>query len=137
MVISLSYKKCLFKSFVHFKIGFIFLVVEVLSIFWILTPYHICNFRYYSHFVDCHFILFIVSSYAQKLTQVQSLDWEDPRRRKWLPTRVFLPGEFHGWRSLAVHEDAESDTTEQLSLSLHFTFSILLGSYFYAHNSMR
>ena len=23
-----------------------------------------------------------------------------PWRREWLPTPVFLPGEFHGWRSL-------------------------------------
>ena len=29
------------------------------------------------------------------------LGWEDPRRRKWQPTRVFLPGKSHGWRSLA------------------------------------
>ena len=28
--------------------------------------------------------------------QVQSLDWEEPRRRKWQPAPVFLPGEFHG-----------------------------------------
>ena len=28
-------------------------------------------------------------------TQVQSLGWEDPRRRERLPTPVFLPGEFH------------------------------------------
>ena len=29
-----------------------------------------------------------------------------PRRREWLPTPVFLPGEFHGQRSLwaTVHE---------------------------------
>ena len=38
-----------------------------------------------------------------------------PWRREWLPTPVFLPGEFHGQRSLASyspcsHED--SDTTE-------------------------
>ena len=26
-------------------------------------------------------------------TWVQSLGWEDPWRRKWLPTPVFLPGE--------------------------------------------
>ena len=35
-------------------------------------------------------------------------------------TPVFLPGEFHGQRSLSgytVHEVEESDTTEQLSLS--------------------
>ena len=32
-----------------------------------------------------------------------------PCRRKWLPTPVFLPGKFHGQRSLA---GKESDTTE-------------------------
>ena len=26
--------------------------------------------------------------------------WEDPWRRKWQPTPVFLPGESHGQRSL-------------------------------------
>jgi len=39
-------------------------------------------------------------------------------RREWLPTPVFLPGEFHGQRSLgaAVHGVGESDTTERLTL---------------------
>ena len=32
--------------------------------------------------------------------QVWSLGWEDPLRGKWLPTPVFLPGEFHRQRSL-------------------------------------
>ena len=32
---------------------------------------------------------------------VWSLGKEDPWRREWLPTPVFLPGEFHGQRSLA------------------------------------
>jgi hypothetical protein len=41
-----------------------------------------------------------------------------PRRRKWQPAPVFLPGESHGQRSPAgqspwVHK--ESDITEQLS----------------------
>ena len=38
-----------------------------------------------------------------------------PWSRKWQPTAVFLPGKFHGQRSLAatVHDVAESDTTEQ------------------------
>jgi len=27
---------------------------------------------------------------------------EIPWRREWLPTPVFLPGEFHGQRSLAI-----------------------------------
>ena len=26
--------------------------------------------------------------------------WEDPRRREWQPTPEFLPGEYHGQRSL-------------------------------------
>ena len=33
-------------------------------------------------------------------TQVRSLGQEDPWRRKWQPTPVFLPGESHGERSL-------------------------------------
>ena len=47
-------------------------------------------------------------------SQVQSLGQEDPSRREWLPTSVFLPEEFHGLRSLEapVHGIAESDTTE-------------------------
>ena len=32
---------------------------------------------------------------------IQSLGQEDPLRRKWVPTPVFFPGEFHGQRSLA------------------------------------
>ena len=51
-------------------------------------------------------------------TQVRSLGGEDPWRRKWLPTPVFLPGESHGQRSLAGYSllgYKESDTTEQLT----------------------
>jgi len=45
-----------------------------------------------------------------------------PWRRKWLPTPVFLPGEFHGQRSLADFspwDRKEADTTEQLSTHIH------------------
>ena len=38
--------------------------------------------------------------------------------RAWQPAPVFLPGEFHGQRSLAgytVHGVTESDSTEQLT----------------------
>ena len=38
---------------------------------------------------------------AMQGTQVWSLDWEDPLEKGMLPTAVFLPGEFHGQRSLA------------------------------------
>ena len=42
-------------------------------------------------------------------------------KKKWQPTPVFLPGEFHGQRSLAGYSPwgpKESDLTEQLTLSL-------------------
>ena len=43
-----------------------------------------------------------------------------PWRRKWLPTPVFWPGEFHGQRSLAALQSMGSqlDMTEWLSLHL-------------------
>ena len=37
---------------------------------------------------------------AMRETQVWSLGWEDPWRRKWQPTLVSLPGESYGLRSL-------------------------------------
>ena len=58
---------------------------------------------------------------AMQETQVRFLSWEDPWRREWLPTPVFLPGEFYGQRSLAGYSPCglkESDTTEQLTFSL-------------------
>ena len=45
-----------------------------------------------------------------------------PWRKEWLPTPVFLPGEFHGQRSLAIYspwDHKELDKTEWLT----FTFS--------------
>ena len=41
-------------------------------------------------------------------------------RRKWQPTSIFLPGTFHGWRSLVSYSTwgrKESDTTEPLHLT--------------------
>ena len=49
-----------------------------------------------------------------------------PWRRKWQPTPVFLPGEFHGQRSLMgchVCNCKELDTTEQLTLLPFFHLS--------------
>ena len=51
---------------------------------------------------------------AMQETEVQSLSWEDPLRREWLPTPVFLPGESHGQRSLEGYRPLghkELDTT--------------------------
>ena len=50
--------------------------------------------------------------------QVRSLGQEDPWRREWQPTLVFLPGELHGQRSLVDYSPVghkESDTPEQLT----------------------
>ena len=49
-------------------------------------------------------------------TWVQSLGWEDPLEDGRQPTPVFLPGEFHGQRSLVGYSPwgcRESDMTEQ------------------------
>ena len=48
-----------------------------------------------------------------------------PWRREWQPTPVFLPGEFHGQKSLMGYSPwgcKESDTTEPLIISL-FVYS--------------
>ena len=37
---------------------------------------------------------------AKHETWVQSLGQEDPLEKEWQPTPVFLPGKFHGQRSL-------------------------------------
>ena len=48
-----------------------------------------------------------------------------PWRSAWQPTPVFLPGEAHGQRSLVCYSPwgrRESDTTDQLTLSLRLDF---------------
>ena len=74
-------------------------------------------------------ILILVAETVKKLPAMQeawvrSLGGEDCWRRKWQPTPVSLPGEFHGQRSLEGSSPwgrKESDTTEWLTLSLSFT----------------
>ena len=56
-----------------------------------------------------------------------------PWRREWLPTPVFLPGEFHGQRSLEGYSPRGHkglDMTERLTLSL---FSHCLLIYYETH----
>ena len=55
---------------------------------------------------------------AMQETHVQSLAWEGPWKREWLPTPVFLPGGFHEQRSLVSYSPRdckESEMTEQLT----------------------
>ena len=37
---------------------------------------------------------------VQMVRKSDPWDWKTPWRREWLPTPVFLPGEWHGWRNL-------------------------------------
>ena len=61
-----------------------------------------------------------------------------PWRREWQPIPVFLPGEFHGQKSLAGYSPwgcKESDATDRLtlSLSLHVEFK---GAIMLSHNRL-
>ena len=54
---------------------------------------------------------------AMQETRVRYLGQQNPWRREWQPTLVFLPGEFYGQRSLAGYNllsCKELDMTEQL-----------------------
>ena len=57
-------------------------------------------------------------SVAKQKMQVQSLGQEDPLEEEKQPTPVFLPGKFHGQRSLVGYSPGghkEADMTERLS----------------------
>ena len=69
---------------------------------------------------------------AMQETQVPSLVGKIPWRRKWLPTPVFLPGEFHEQSSLVGYSPwghKELDTTKRLTL---FTEDLALRPHFTA-----
>ena len=67
---------------------------------------------------------------AMQETCVQSLGWEDPLEKGMvLPTPVFLPGEFHGQRSLVAYSPQgckESNMTERLT-HIHRNQQVLKG----------
>ena len=61
---------------------------------------------------------------AMQDTWVPSLDWEDPWRRAWQPTPVFLPEEFPGQRRLLGYnpqDHEESDTIRTISTAICVT----------------
>ena len=91
-----------------------------LPLTWSLAFYH---FPWASHIAQL-----VKNLPAMQETWVRFLGWEDPWRRKWQPTPVFLPGEFHGQRSLVGYSPwgrKESDTTERLHFSLSTWWSLL------------
>ena len=79
----------------------------------------------FAEFAFSYFRLFQEKRKVVHSRPCQNLKWSQhfPRRRRWHPTPVLLPGKSHGWRSLVGcspwgHE--ESDTTEWLP----FQFSL-------------
>ena len=56
---------------------------------------------------------------AEDSMRVPSLRWEDPWRRAWHPTSVFLPGESHGQRSLVGNGPEGLKETRLKPLSMH------------------
>ena len=64
-----------------------------------------------------------------KETRVWSLDQKDSLEEEVATHSVFLPGEFHGQRSLAAYSPwvcKESDMTEWLTLPLYLFFCVII-----------
>ena len=75
-----------------------------------------------------------ISKFLASHTRNASVTWipyfvsllDNPWRRQWQPTPVFLPGKSHGWRSLiscSPWDCEESDMTERLPF--HFSLSCI------------
>ena len=64
---------------------------------------------------------------ALQETQVQLWEGTITSRMKWLPTPVFLPGEFHGQRSLAGYSTRAQRETGQSDLHFHFSHLLCTG----------
>ena len=58
-----------------------------------------------------------------------------PQRREWLPTPVFLPGEFHRQRSLARYSPwgSQRDTTEPQHYYVHIYIHVYTHIHIYMH----
>ena len=113
---------------------------------WSVSPLHsfsvprnfsICS--YYSFNYPCIYLILCLllgaSLVAQMVkdqpavqeTWVWSLGWKILWRREWLPASVFLPGEFHGQRSLGGYSPWDrkvSDTTELLTQHASFKLNV-------------
>jgi len=96
--------------------------------------FHICFISLLKHFLPLLFFLtfYFVLRYPWWLTRwgiflqcgrpkFNTWVWKIPWRREWPLTPVFLPGEFHGQRSLEGYSPQsckESDMTEWLTLTI-------------------
>ena len=72
--------------------------------------------------------------YACNAGELSSIHGKIPWRREWLPTPVFLPGQFHGQRSLVGYSPwgrKELDTAERLTCgNLIFNLCVKLSDSF-------
>ena len=78
---------------------------------------------------------------AMQETKVHPQDGKMPWKKEWLPNPIFLPGEFHGQRSLGGYTprgNKELCKTEQLTLSLFTTLknTSLFGSVHFSPSVM-
>ena len=65
---------------------------------------------------------------------------KSPWRREQLPIPVFLPGKFHGQRSLAGYrpwDRKESDMTERLTLSRRLYYCFIMGKSYIEHQVLK
>ena len=90
---------------------------------------HIVQLCFYLHcyIVMHHLGASLVSQTVKNLSEMRET-WVDaqvekvPWRREWLPTPVFLPGEFHGQRSLAGYSPWGRRESDRIDLINAFTF---------------
>ena len=96
----------------------------------IICFFHSCWTSWASHVVQCK----ESACQCRKCKRRRFNPWvrRIPWRRKWQPIPVFLPGKFHGQRSLAGYSPwgyKESDTTEQLHMHTNLFVQIINSSF--------
>ena len=59
----------------------------------------------------------MLNTYSLSMQEMwfQSRSWEDPRSRKWQSAPVFLPGAFHGQRSLVGYGPQSSSQESEMT----------------------
>ena len=95
------------------------------------SKHFVCNvsFNLHNKPEECKAVLLVAKTVnnlpAMQETCVWFLGREDPWRREWQPTPVFLPREFHGQRNLVGYSPLglkESDMIERLTLLILFNW---------------
>ena len=70
-------------------------------------------------------------------TWFRPLCWEDPWRRKWQSTSVFLSGKFYGWRSLKGYSPKGCQESDGLSTQTSIKYILgLCILYYYLYSSL-